>query len=295
MALLRGLLIVLGAAALLPAVVAALGGWYSGALSAAFIGAGALLFGTWAWGGPTAAFPVRQWVCLGLLAAGFAVLGEPLFAVGALAVILVLQVAVSRQTMRGLRHVEFEQVGPDAVMPEAEPLVAEFEALGFRRVGGVRWRVPVHRKLVTSTLLAAPEADCYAVVTDRVWEVGSLFGDRSLTTSSSGLTPLPPDSLRQTIVRGRPAELVAAHRAAVEVLGARGLEPHRFTADAEILDAAQALDERAIRFITSATVRKLLVVETKGKAREPLLGEDERSRSRIEAWLNAPSLAAADA
>jgi hypothetical protein len=293
--LLRGFLIASGALVLFFALVGAAAGSYRGALSGALGGIGLVLLGTWAWGYPTAAFPLRMWLSLGLMAASIAVLFGPVGAVGAvvfLAVLLVGNVATGRRMMRGLREIEFERLEPDAPMSKLEETAAaEFETEGFRHVGAVRWRIPVSQKVTTDSLMLGRHADRFAVA-GQVCEVVSRFGDRWLTTSSSGLMPEPTEILRQTIVQGRPGALAAAHQSALQLVAARGLEPDRFTEDGEIVDALEALHERSISFISSGTVRKLLLLETQGKSsRDPVLGDDERSRRRIDAWLDAqPSL-----
>lgn len=244
---------------------------------------GALLLATWAWGYPTV-FPAREWVALGLIAAGFAVLGYALVAIVALVGLFLLSVISGRFVLRRMSGVEFEIVGPEVVMRGAEDAVAAFEAAGFRRVGGYQTRLPLQRKVVTSSVLAGPDRDRFAVANDRVWEVLSRFGERWLLTTSSGVSPLPPNVLRQTLAGARPAELVAAHQTALGLLASG---PDRFDEDDAYLDAVQAHEQEVLRFVSARPTKSALGVETRRTSHDPVLGRDEVSRRRIDSWLGS--------
>lgn len=286
MRLIRGFLVVAVALLLVGGVFIFFAGDERFALAALLWGAGALVLATWAWGYPTA-FPAREWIGLGLVAAGFAVLGLVLVAIFGLLALFLLSVLSGRFTMRRLSGVELEVVGPEVVMPGAENQVAEFEAAGFRPVGGYQARLPLplRRKVVTTNVLAGPDGDRFAVANDRVWEVLSRFGDRWLLTTSSGLSPLPATVLRQTVAGGRPAELVRAHQTAVELIAPR---PDRFDEDAAVVDAALAHEHEGIRFVAAAPTKSALGAETRRASDNPVLGRDDLSRRRIDAWLHTP-------
>lgn len=132
----RGILIVAGAGLVPPAVVVLLSGEYRLGLSALAVAASTVLFTTWAWGSPTP-YPVRQWVAFGLLAVGIAGFLHPLLAVVMLVGYALISVLPQRYVMGRMGSVELEVVGPDEVDPGAKAWVAELEAAGFRRVGGI--------------------------------------------------------------------------------------------------------------------------------------------------------------
>jgi hypothetical protein len=255
------------------------------ALSCALLSAGALLMATWAWGYPTA-FPVRQWVALGILAVGLVVAGLVWVAVAFVAVLVLINLASSGLVLRRLERVEFEETGADAVTAAARPVVVEFESEGFQRVGGYRARIPLIRKVVTAMVLRSSEGDCFAVVTDRVWEVVSRYGSRWLITTSSGLVPLPGHMLRQALPRGRPADLVQAHRDGVSVLEGRGLEADQL-ADDDVLGAARALEGQAVAHAAQAPLRRAASIETRRASDDPTLAGDDNSPRRIDDWLAA--------
>jgi membrane protein implicated in regulation of membrane protease activity len=178
-----------------------------------------------------------------------------------------------------------EEVDPDEVMPGAEGFVSEFEAEGFRRIGGHRWTL--RGRPVTATVLAPADRESYAIVTDRVIEVSSMFGGRTLTTINEGRAPLPADILRQTVLHGSPAELVRAHRAAVDLLAERRLRPDRFRGDSEILAVVRAAGERELRLGSKLSLPTILRLGFSAGDADRELGYDEESRRRIEAWLSS--------
>jgi hypothetical protein len=214
------------------------------------------------------------------------VTGAGWLAVGFVVFIAVVNVATSRFMFRRLGQVEFEETGPESVMAEARPTVAAFETEGFHRVGGYRARIPLVRREVTATVLRSPEGDRFAVVTDRVWQVVSRYGSGWLITTSSGLIPLPGHILRQTLPRGRPAELVQAHRSATSLLEGRGLEPDRLH-DGRVLGAAQDLERQAIQYAAGAPISRIAGIETRRASDDPALAEDDRALQRIDEWLGA--------
>jgi hypothetical protein len=176
---------------------------------------------------------------------------------------------------------QVEKTGPDAVMPGAEDFISDFEAAGLRCIGGFRWNL--RGRLVIETVLAAPRGEYYAIVTDRILELASRFGDRALITINRGRAPLPADVLRQTIRHGGPDELLEAHRAALDLLARRGLEPDRFRDDSEILATVRAADERDLR--SGNKLADAPASEHERRKADPQLGDDAESERRIGAWL----------
>ena len=177
----------------------------------------------------------------------------------------------------------------DEVMPGAEGYRDGFEMAGFRRVGGFRWAL--RGRLVIESVLASAGRDRYAIVTDRVLEVGSRFGDRTLITTNSGRAPTGPDTLRQVVPSASPADLVSAHESALDQLDVRGLRPDRFLDDDDLLRFVRAAEERALRTTKVPGLATLVARELTAGDRDRLLGDDEESRRRINAWLGVEAVA----
>lgn len=209
----------------------------------------------------------------------FGVQSAVLFGLAALVVVLTLRFG-PRLPPGGV-----EEVGPDEVMPGAEDFVSEFEAADLRRLGGHRWAL--RGRAVTATVLAPPDRESYAIVTDRIMEVSSRFGERTLTTINEGRAPLPDDVLRQTVLHGSPAQLVRAHRAALDLLAGQGLRPRRFRDDSEILAVVRAAGELELRLGSKLSLPTILRVGFSARDADRELGYDEESRRRIEAWLGS--------
>jgi hypothetical protein len=197
-------------------------------------------------------------------------------AVGAVAVLLSLRFA------RPLPRHGPEPAGPDEAMPGAEGFISDFGTAGFRRVGGYRWAL--RGRLVISTVLAPAGMDRYAIVTDRVLEVASRFGDRMLITTNSGRAPTTVELLRQVVPAG-PADLVLAHQDALDRLSDRGLRPDRFSGDEELLRYVRAVEERALRRGVNVSFLTLLLRGAKGDESDRELRDDVESHRRIDAWL----------
>jgi len=66
--------------------------------------------------------------------------------------------------------------------------------------------------------------------------------------------------------------------------------PDRFEGDEDALEAAVELERRAIRFASQTGLGTALRTETRGKAGEPVLGDDAPSRERIGVWLDASAI-----
>lgn len=256
----RPALIAFGVGALAVGAVLAFRGTYGSAVGALLVGGALVLLATWAWGYPTTAFPGREWIAIGVAAAGLMVLGRPVLDALVVTAGVALQLLSGLRVARELTETEIARVGPEAVLPEAKGAVAELEELGFRRAG--EHSAELRENLVIFSVLGGPHADRFAVVTDRVVEVVSRFGDRWLVTSNSGIAPLPDDILRQLVVVGGPMELAAAHESALDVLAQRGIRPDRFETDGELLDSALTLEARATASFSSRGLGGFLEMQT---------------------------------
>ena len=136
------------------------------------------------------------------------------------------------------------------------------------------------------TVMAGPQSDRLAVVTDKVLQITSRFGSRSLVTTNSAVAPVPADILRQH-VDGGPGDLVRAHGAAVTLLDRHSIHPDVFASDTEALQAVRGMEERALALIKRVSLQTAWRMATEGAAPTRLLGDDPQSLNRINAWIGA--------
>lgn len=275
----RALLILTGAAALIVALAYTAAEESREAIAACFVTSGLFVLALWTLAGST-----RAWLlAFALVAAGFAIAGRPVSGgVTFVAALLPMYGTVASTVagvryLRRLRDLELEPVA----VTEAEKTAAEFEDAGFRHAG--RYRVRVGEDVWTVAVMIVPDMDRFAGVHDRGAEVVSRFGARTLVTTTRAEWPVPDDVLRQEIVDGRPGELNAAHQAAIGHLGHLALQPDSLQSDAEAVEASGALHVRTVRFSTDTPLKGYLRLSARKD--EAVLGDDEPSRRRIEAWL----------
>ena len=254
-----------------------------GSVAAVIVAASALVFLLTQSGNPK--FRRRYWVGLGLLGAAMVILGFPIGVVaGALAAFFALQLLINVVVARKIGRITLERLDHPAVMPGAEEFARQFTAEGFRTCGSYRFHIG--GRPVVLTVMAGPKSDRLAVVTDKVLQVSSRFGARSVVTTNSAVAPLPADVLRQHVAGG-PAELVRAHDAALTLLDRHSLRPDIFADDTEALQAVREMEERALAFIGRVSLSTALRMETEGASHARPLADDARSLSRIHAWTRA--------
>ena len=172
----------------------------------------------------------------------------------------------------------------DAMDPRSAAHVFAFESLGFQRVGALSFE-PSPGKTIIATVLIGPGRDRYAVATDLVMTVQSVFGQRVLTTRNSGVATLPPEVLGNDLRGADAAELSDAHESALAVLRARGLKPDSLLPE-RLLEFHMALERRAIEWLNSRARRQ--AIETFGRSGLGAGALDERpsSQRRIDNWLD---------
>lgn len=227
----------------------------------------------------------RYWLGLGLVATGMVILGFPVGVVaGALAALFVLQLLLNAVVARKVSRIVLEQVDHPVVMAGAEDFFQQFSAEGFRPCGSYRFHTA--GKTVVMTVMAGPRSDRLAVVTDKVVQITSRFGARSVVTTNSAVAPVPAEILRQQ-VDGGPIELVRAHDEALTLLDRHSIRPDVFASDAEVLHAVREMEERALAFIGKVSLRTALRMATEGASPARLLGDDPQSLSRINSWISA--------
>lgn len=278
-------LVFLGACAL--ALVGSAASWYlgdtRGSIAAAIVAAGALIFPGVRSGDPT--FRYRYWIAFGFLGSAMVILGSPIGVVaGALAVLFTLQLLLNAVVARQVGRITLERLEHPAVTPGAAGFVQQFSAEGFRVCGSYRFHtggIPV-----VMTVMAGPESDRLAVVTDKVLQVASRFGRRSVVTTNSAAAPVSADVLRQHVAGGA-GELVRAHDGALTLLDRHSIRPDVFPGDAEALQAVREMEERALAFIGKVSLRTAWRMETDGASRTRVLGDDAHGLGRINSWIGA--------
>lgn len=288
-------MLVLGVLGVAASAYYVLVGDYSTALWAGLAGALSLLHSR-VWGSPF----LSSVVLWALVVVGLLGLGRPAWwVVGvlglvALALIAVFEVTFGLRVLRRWRTITVEpaRLGTNA---GAETAIEAFESEGFRRVGAYGLRMSEGVSAVA--VLLGPDADRLVRVDDGTAQVVSRFGERVFVTVDYAHTPVPPDVLRQEVY-GWPDELAATHQTALALLAAGGLRPEPFRKDVDALEAARGLDERTFRFNSAHLGRSLLRmyvrtwrVEITQRSAEPVLGDDDRSLKRIDAWLGSTAAA----
>jgi hypothetical protein len=227
----------------------------------------------------------RYWLGLGLVGTAMVVLGIPIGVVaGSIAVLFVLQLLLNVAVARKVGRITLEPLDHPVVMAGAEDFVQQFSAEGFRPCGSYRFHTA--GKTVVMTVMAGPQSDRLAVVTDRVLQITSRFGTRSMVTTNSAVAPVPGEILRQHVAGG-PIELVRAHAAALALLDRHSIRPDVFASDTEALDAVREMEERALAFVGKVSLRAALRMATEGASPARLLGDDPQSLSRINSWISA--------
>jgi len=225
--------------------------------------------------------PAHSWLSLALIGAGLVIMGFPTAVVaGGIAALLVVQLAANVAVVHRAAKLTLVPVA-GGVVPGAEHIVQQFSAEGFRTIGAHR---PTSQPIIV-TVMIGPASDQLALVTDKVWEVISWFGSRSLVTINSAIAPAPSQILRQEIAGGAPSDILRAHRTALTLLERQDLRPDRFTTEAAALDTAVGLERQVLDVMASSVLTTAARMEMRSGYQTRPLGEDAASRHRISAWL----------
>lgn len=217
---------------------------------------------------------------IALVASGY-VLGYPLL--GALAAVLAvgwiaLQVGRVVVDPTTLRRLESDPTDPGSAMS-----IAEFEALGFERIGALSVD-PIPGKTVIANVMLGPRDDRYAVVTDLVLDVVSTFGERWLITRNSATVALHHECLANELRGAAPTELAEAHQSALHVLAAKGLAPDRIRTE-RLLEAHLELERRSLGQLEGHRLRRTFDAFFDSGLGSGPLDESPASQRRIDAWL----------
>ena len=173
------------------------------------------------------------------------------------------------------------------VAPGARGFVNHLLRLGFQIVGSVHATGPGYETVFT--YLVSSDRRTFAVATDRVQTLASLFGPRIFVTMDRASLPVPPVELRQLVTADLP-ELYDAHKRALAVISAQGYAPdHLHTARV----VASAIDHERIslEFLGArpwwvAGQVALGVIRRRPPDAGPIT-EDEASTGRVARWMGA--------
>lgn len=143
-------------------------------------------------------------------------LGEPGIGLAAGMAFGIYGLVRSRRLPADLRSQTITMGPPDAVGAGAEEFIVEFVRLGYEQVGALTSPVGGHELVIS--LMAGPDGDRYASVTDAVVTVTSIFGSRSLVTRNSARSRMPPGMLDNPLRGADPEELDAVHSEAIALI-----------------------------------------------------------------------------
>ena len=131
------------------------------------------------------------------------------------------------------------------VDPGAQGFVDHLLHLGFQVVGAADARGPGYSTVFT--YLVSSDRRSFAVATDRVETLASLFGERILVTIDRASLPVPPLELRQLVPSDLP-ELYDAHKQALAVIRQQGHQPDHLI-PGRIVGRALRHEQNSIEFL----------------------------------------------
>lgn len=197
-------------------------------------------------------------------------------------------ILLQRMALVASARIELERAGAAEMNAETNRKVAAFSELGYRELAIYR----AHFRGIDFHLvvMAGPDGASWAEVTDKLWDVASMFGDRLMCTTSHRMILPQPATLVQCIPEGAPEAIVDEHRRALASLARRGLQPDRLTGDA-ILARFESETRAAQAELRQSMWRTALDVAWRrplGRHHgRPALAVDPGAGARIDAWLTA--------
>jgi len=214
-------------------------------------------------------------------------------ALGFLAGHVVIGVAIAALLVAWMARGAVVRLDADAITTHSgetlDPLsaahVSAFRSLGFEPVGALSFRQSNGKEIIATVMIGA-RRDRYAVATDLVMTVQSVFGHRFLTTRNSAVATLPPEVLANDLRGADPSELCEAHESALATLRARGIEPDAVRPE-DLLEAHMALERRAFEWTNSRARRQGLETFTRSGRGQGALDASSSSQRRIDSWLRA--------
>jgi hypothetical protein len=157
----------------------------------------------------------------------------------------------------------------------------QLRRLGFRPVASADVRGPGFETIFT--YLLSEDRLVYAVLTDQVATLVSVFGPRLLVTMDRGSFPTPPTELRQ-VIPGSEVEMEQGHREALKVVAGAGPAPDPLE-PARVFEISRDADRQAVAFLSSrpwwAGARVLAGLITRRRPDSERIGNPERIRR----WL----------
>jgi hypothetical protein len=175
-----------------------------------------------------------------------------------------------------------------AIAPEAQGdvdryLARDYELVGSSDVSGNRFET-------VFTYLLSNDGLTYAVATDRVRCLASVFGPRVMVTISQVNAIVDPKELRQWIWEDSMTVTMDAHAEALEALAAFGHRPDRLLAE-QVIPFSLGVDEASKAYVLGhrrqyfwALLRGFLGLSVPNSTR---IIQDERTRKRVQAWASS--------
>ena len=213
----------------------------------------------------------------------------PVFGIGTVAtvapVVTVLGVTVMwRLYVARLSRSTLTPSADHEVDPGAQGFVDHLFRLGFQVVGSADARGPGYSTVFT--YLVSSDRRSFAVATDRVETLASLFGERILVTTDRASLPVPPMELRQLVPSDLP-ELYEAHKQALSVISQQGHQPDHLI-PGRVVGRALEHEQTSIEFLGArpwwiAGQVALGVIRRRPPDAE-LIADNLESASRIARW-----------
>jgi len=179
------------------------------------------------------------------------------------------------------------------IAPGARGVVDDLTRLGFQTVGSVDARGPDYKTIFT--YLVSSDRRTFAVASDRVGTLASLYGERILVTIDRSSTPVPATELRQ-LARGDIGEMYGAHKEALSVISGLGQEPDHLV-PGRVVERAIEHERRSLKHLSDRpwwVAREIVlgVIRRRPPDSAPII-DDPATVSRVELWTGSdtrPSL-----
>ena len=170
------------------------------------------------------------------------------------------------------------------VDPGARDFVDHLLRLGFQMAGSVDAHGPGYKTIFT--YLVSSDRRTFAVATDRVETLASLFGKRIFVTIDRASLPVPPLELRQLVPSDLP-ELYDAHKQALAVILQQGHQPDHLI-PGRVIGRAMEYEHGSIDFLGARPWWVARQVALRMIRRRPpdaeRITETVESASRIARW-----------
>ena len=163
----------------------------------------------------------------------------------------------------------------------AQQDVDAFVTMGYSLAGTISFEV-ARTKTVRANLMIGPGGDRYAVVTDLVLVIISVFGSKTLVSRNSAMASLLPSALANDLQGASAGELARSHQAALDLLAEHGLTPDRI--DTSSLVETHMEREKQSIAAAAGTAKQRLQASLRSGAGEGPLTESATAHERLLAW-----------